>query len=87
MVVPQATEHTLRDRLGRPIREGDKVCVAGLPDPADVQVVDPRYGVMVVLVPGREKRRPARITSYSAIEPSLRRTASASPNSGLSGNR
>ena len=53
MVVPQATEHTIRDRLGQAIREGDKVRVAGLPDPADVQVIDPRYGVMVVLVPGR----------------------------------
>jgi len=53
MVVPQATDHTIRDRLGQPIREGDKVRVAGLPDLAEVQAVDPRYGVMVVLVPGR----------------------------------
>jgi len=53
MVVPRATEHTIRDRLGQPIREGDKVRVAGLPDLAEVQAVDPRYGVMVVLVPGR----------------------------------
>ena len=53
MVVPRATEPTIRDRLGQPIREGDKVRVAGLPDLAEVQAVDPRYGVMVVLVPGR----------------------------------
>jgi hypothetical protein len=53
MAVPQATEKTVRDRLGNPIRVGDKVRVAGVPDLADVQEVDPRYGVLIVLVPGR----------------------------------
>ncbi len=53
MAVPVATEPYVRDKRGRPIRAGDRVRVADVPEPADVQVVDPRYGVMVVRVPGR----------------------------------
>ncbi len=53
MTVPIATDQPLRDRRGQPIRVGDAVRVTGLPDPAEVQVVDPRYGVLIVLVPGR----------------------------------
>ncbi len=53
MVIPKAAEETLHDRLGHPIRVGDAVRIAGLPDLAEVQAVDPRYGVVIVLVPGR----------------------------------
>jgi len=53
MTVPIATEQPLLDRRGQPIKVGDTVRVTGLPDLAEVQVVDPRYGVLIVLVPGR----------------------------------
>ena len=53
MAVPIATGQTVRDRQGRPINVGDTVRGVGLPDPVEVQTVDPRYGVLVVLVPGR----------------------------------
>jgi len=53
MAVPNATEQQLRDRQGHPIRVGDTVRVEGFADPAEVQTVDPRYGVLIVLVPGR----------------------------------
>jgi hypothetical protein len=53
MAVPVTTAHGVLDRQGRPVQVGDTVRVEGLADPADVQVVDPRYGVLVVLVPGR----------------------------------
>ena len=53
MAVPIATEQHLRDRAGQPIAVGDLVRVEGLPEAAEVQSVDPRYGVLIVLVPGR----------------------------------
>ena len=53
MTVPIATDQPLRDQRGQPIKVGDTVRVTGLPDLAEVQVVDPRYGVLIVLVPGR----------------------------------
>ncbi len=53
MTVPIATDQPLRDRRGQPIKVGDTVRVTGLPEPAEVQTVDPRYGVLIVLVPGR----------------------------------
>jgi hypothetical protein len=53
MAVPVVAEKELRDRLGRPLRVGDVVRVDGLSDLAEVHAVDPRYGVLVVLVPGR----------------------------------
>lgn len=53
MAVPITTEHQLRDRAGHPIAVGDTVRVEDVPDPAEVHAVDPRYGVLVVLVPGR----------------------------------
>ncbi len=53
MAVPVAAEQDVRDRRGQPVRTGDLVRVEGLGDAAEVQAIDPRYGVMVVLVPGR----------------------------------
>jgi len=53
MAVPVMTEHDVLDRRGQPVRTGDLVRVEGLADAAEVQTIDPRYGVMVVLVPGR----------------------------------
>lgn len=53
MAVPIATETFVRDRRGQPVRAGDRVRVSDVPEPAEVQTADPRYGVMVVLVPGR----------------------------------
>ena len=53
MTVPIAPDEPLRERQGQPIKVGDTVRVTGLPDPAEVQTVDPRYGVLIVLVPGR----------------------------------
>ena len=53
MTVPSAPDEPLRDRQGQPIKVGDTVRVTGLPDLAEVQTVDPRYGVLIVLVPGR----------------------------------
>jgi hypothetical protein len=53
MTVPIATDQPLRDQRGQPIKVGDTVRVTGLPDLAEVQVVDPRYSVLIVLVPGR----------------------------------
>jgi hypothetical protein len=53
MAVPIATEPYVRDKQGQPVSPGDRVRVADLPEPAEVQTVDPRYGVMVILVPGR----------------------------------
>ena len=53
MAVPIATEPYVRDKQGHPVSPGDCVRLADVPEPADVQSVDPRYGVMIVLVPGR----------------------------------
>jgi hypothetical protein len=53
MAVPVATEQQLRDRRGQPIAVGDTVRVEGVADPVEVHAVDPRYAVLIVLVPGR----------------------------------
>jgi len=53
MAVPVASSNDVQDRMGRPVRVGDSVRVPGIPDRAEVQVVDPRYGVLIALVPGR----------------------------------
>jgi hypothetical protein len=67
MAVPIATEEPLRDRQGKPIRVGDTVRVEGLADPAEVQTVDPRYGVLIVLVPGRAGKA-GRMVSAQEVE-------------------
>ncbi|HKV44857.1 MAG TPA: hypothetical protein VJT32_09310 [bacterium] len=53
MAVPVTTTRGVQDRAGQPVQVGDMIRVEGLADPAEVQVVDPRYGVLVVVVPGR----------------------------------
>jgi hypothetical protein len=53
MTVPLATDGPIRDKQGQVLHVGDVVRVDGLPDQAEVQAADARYGVVVVLVPGR----------------------------------
>jgi hypothetical protein len=53
MAIPVASREDALDRAGRSVRPGTKVRVPGLPEPVEVQVIDPRYNVLVVLVPGR----------------------------------
>jgi hypothetical protein len=53
VTVPRQTEEPVRDAEGRPLRPGDAVRVEGMAEQAEVQAVDPRYGVVVVLVPAR----------------------------------
>ena len=50
-VVP--ADAVVRDRSGRPVHVGDQVRVEGVADHSQVAAADPRYGVVVVLVPGR----------------------------------
>ena len=50
-VVP--ADAVVRDRSGRPVHVGDQVRVEGVADLTQVAAADPRYGVVVVLVPGR----------------------------------
>jgi hypothetical protein len=53
MAIPVVSRQDALDRAGRPVRPGAKVRVTGMTEPVEVQVVDPRYNVLVVLVPGR----------------------------------
>ena len=54
MSVPVApADAVVRDRSGRPVHVGDQVRVEGVADLTQVAASDPRYGVVVVLVPGR----------------------------------
>jgi hypothetical protein len=50
-VVP--ADAVVHDRSGRPVHVGDQVRVEGVADLTQVAAADPRYGVVVVLVPGR----------------------------------
>jgi hypothetical protein len=68
MAVPVGTGHDLKDRTGQAIHVGDKVRVEGIPDLAEVQVTDPRYGVLVVLVPGRAGQRMGRMVRAGEVE-------------------
>jgi hypothetical protein len=67
MAVP-TVEHEMTDRQGRPIRAGDTVRVPGLEAPAVVQVVDPRYGTLVVLVAGRANQQMGRMVRAETVE-------------------
>jgi hypothetical protein len=66
MAVP-AMQREMTDRQGRPIRVGDKVHVPGLDGPAVVQVVDPRYGTLVVLVAGRANQQMGRMVRADEV--------------------
>lgn len=68
MTVPVNMGQALYDRLGRPIHVGDKVRVEGIPDLTDVHEIDPRYGVLVVLVPGRAGQHMGRMVRDREVE-------------------
>jgi len=53
MAVPVTVEHAVHDRNGGDVVVGSKVRIDGQPDPVEVHEIDPRYGTLVVLVPGR----------------------------------
>lgn len=67
MAVPTGAQGLI-DRQGRPIRVGDKVRGPGLDAPAAVQVADPRYGTLVVLVAGRANQQMGRMLRASEVE-------------------
>ncbi len=67
MAVPTVTR-PMTDRQGRPIRVGDKVKAAGIDAPAVVQVADPRYGTLVVLVAGRANQQMGRMVRAAEVE-------------------
>lgn len=67
MAVPTG-ERGMTDRQGRPIRVGDKVRGPGLDAPATVQVTDPRYGTLVVLVAGRANQQMGRMLRAGEVE-------------------
>ena len=67
MAVP-TVERGVTDRQGRPIRIGDKVRVPGLEMPAIVQVADPRYGTLIVLVAGRANQQMGRMVPAGTVE-------------------
>lgn len=68
MAVPVATAHDVKDKSGRPIRVGSKVRVAGSADPVEVHEIDSRYGVLVVLVPGRANQVMGEMVRASEVE-------------------
>jgi len=53
MTVPLLPAEPVRDKQGQPLHPGDAVRVDGLAEQAEVQTIDARYGVLVVLVPAR----------------------------------
>ncbi|HEV2357565.1 MAG TPA: hypothetical protein VGZ23_08145 [bacterium] len=67
MAVP-TVEHGVTDRQGRPIRKGDKVRVPGLDAPAVVDVIDGRYGTLVVLVAGRANQQMGRMVRAETVD-------------------
>lgn len=68
MAVPGAARPYVEDRNGRPVRAGSKVRVAGIPEPAEVHQVDSRYGVLVILVPGRAGQRMGQMVRAREVE-------------------
>ena len=68
MAVPVTTAHDVKDKTGRPIRVGSKVRMAGSADPVEVHQIDPRYGVLVVLVPGRANQVMGEMVRASEVE-------------------
>lgn len=68
MAVPVGTGRDLKDRTGQAIRVGDKVRVEGMTDVAEVQTTDPRYGLLVILVPGRAGQQMGRMVRAGEVE-------------------
>lgn len=68
MAVPVHAPRDLVDPKGKPIRVGGKVRVDGVPVPAEVHAVDPRYGVLVILVPGRAGQQMGRMVRATEVE-------------------
>jgi hypothetical protein len=68
MAVPVGTGRELLDRAGRSVHVGDRVRVQGIPDLTEVHAVDPRYGVLVVLLPGRAGQRMGRMVRAGEVE-------------------
>ena len=68
MTVPVTTGQDLTDRGGRPLHVGDKVRVEGIADLAEVNAIDPRYGVLVVLIPGRAGQQMGRMVRARQVE-------------------
>ena len=68
MAVPVTLEHDVKDRNGRAVTVGSKVRITGQPDPVEVQEVDPRYGTLVVLVPGRAGQHMGRMMRAGDVD-------------------
>lgn len=68
MAVPVTTRRDVEDKKGRPVHVGSKVRVGGIPDPAEVHQIDPRYGLVVVIVPGRAGQSMGRMVRASEVE-------------------
>lgn len=68
MAIPVVSREDALDRKGQPVRPGTKVRVPGLPEPVEVQVIDPRYNVLVVLVPGRAGQMMGQMVRADEVE-------------------
>ncbi len=68
MAVPVTARSEVEDKHGRPIRVGSRVRTAGVAEPVEVHQIDPRYGVVVVLVPGRAGQRMGQMVRARDVE-------------------
>ncbi len=68
MAVPVMAAHEVKDKTGRPIRVGGKVRMAGVAEPVVVHQLDPRYGTVVVLIPGRAGQQMGEMVRASEVE-------------------
>jgi len=67
MAVPTGP-HRLVDKKGTPIGIGSSVRIPGMTSPVPVHEADPRYGVLVVLVPGRAGQQMGQMVRASDVE-------------------
>jgi hypothetical protein len=67
MAVPTGPRQ-LVDKNGTPIAVGSNVRIPGMPSPVPVHEADPRYGVLVVLVPGRAGQQMGQMVRASEVE-------------------
>jgi hypothetical protein len=68
MAVPAAALSDLEDKHGRPVHVGSNVRVAGITEPVEVHQIDARYGILVVLVPGRAGQRMGKMVRAEDVE-------------------